>query len=331
VSFLGSTAAFPPSDGQVEVRETHMSFVFLVGDRVYKLKKPVTYPFLDFSTVELRHFHCEEELRLNRRLAASTYLAVRPLRQTQAGELTLSGSGRVVDWLVEMKRLPEDRILKRLIVDGKVTSREMDDLAEMLLAFYETGLASPVDGGPYLDHLAHEQAINRQILLRSELGLESESKEILQAFDKEINSILPEIEARAKRGLFVEGHGDLRPEHICLCEPIQIFDCLEFNPAFRVLDPYDELNYLGIECAIVGADWIRPRLLDLAEDRIGNRPGMRLTAFYGAFRSLLRARLCAARLLEPTVLRRARWKPLARLYLAAARQDVLTFQYPRDR
>ena len=84
-----------------------MSWVFLTDDRVYKLKKPVRYPFLDFGTLARRRFFCEEELRLNRRLAADTYYAVIPLRCTQAGHLALSGRGRAVDWLVEMKRLPE--------------------------------------------------------------------------------------------------------------------------------------------------------------------------------------------------------------------------------
>lgn len=105
VAFLRTPAAYPTHPRRVDVIETHMSWVFLAGDRVYKLKKPVHYPFLDFRTLASREFHCREEVRLNRRLAPHVYLGVVPLTQDHGGALALGGGGEVVDWLVEMRRL----------------------------------------------------------------------------------------------------------------------------------------------------------------------------------------------------------------------------------
>ena len=102
------------------------------------------------------------------------------------------------------------------------------------------------------------------------------------------------------QGLIVEGHGDLRPEHICLSDPIQIFDCLEFNRDLRILDPYYELNYLGLECSVAGVDWIGPILLDTAEERLGHRPDAKLIDLYGMLRALLKARLSASPAVPPT-------------------------------
>ena len=120
----------------------------------------------------------------------------------------------------------------------------------------------------------------------------------------------------------MEGHGDLRPEHVHLGEPVQVIDCLEFSRAMRILDPYDEIGYLGLECAMLGAQWVRPMLLDLLETRLGGRPEKDVLALYGGFRALLRARLCIAHLLDAVVRHPEKWKPAALSYIAMAESEL---------
>lgn len=121
VRFLSDPAGYDDEPRRVEARETHMSWVFLTDTRVYKLKKPVRLSFLDFGTIARRRFFCEEELRLNRRLAARTYRQVVPLRRDKSGRLSLSGAGTTVDWLVEMERLPAADMLDECIRSGMPT------------------------------------------------------------------------------------------------------------------------------------------------------------------------------------------------------------------
>jgi uncharacterized protein len=331
VAYLRETGTYLGATAGVDIRETHMSWVFLTDRIVYKLKKPVKYPFLDFSTIEKRRFFCEEELRLNRRLAPEVYRAVIPLCQDASGHLNLSGDGRTVDWLVKMERLPAAKMLDRLIHSSRLNRTDIVGVAEVLGGFYETCLRTPVKDNTYLIHLRQEQAVNRAVLTRDELGMAVIVAEALSTVDEALESLTPEIAERIGDGMIVEGHGDLRPEHICLSEPVQIFDCLEFNRVLRITDPFDEVNYLGLECDVLGADWIRPLLVESLEKRLGNRPSRRLLALYGAFRALLRARLCISRLLEKPVLHRDKWKPLALRYLAAAESECVNLRRPEDR
>jgi aminoglycoside phosphotransferase family enzyme len=292
-----------------------MSWVFMTEDRVYKLKKPVRYPHLDHTTLERRKQSCEEELRLNRRLAPEIYLAVLPLCLAD-GDLVLGGSGDVVEWVLEMVRLPESAMLDVLITIGGPAPTEIERLGGYLADFYAAA-PEELDGAePYLARLSTDLRLDGESLLRPEFGLEVTS--VLDAAAAALAEAAPVVRERAKRGLIVEGHGDLRPEHVCLTEPPQIFDCLEFDRVYRVLDPYDEAAYLGIECEVLGAGWIGPALVDCLSDRLGDPPPESLLVCYGALSALTRARLCLAHLLETPVRLPEKWRPLALRYLAAA-------------
>lgn len=308
-----------------------MSWVFLTDELVYKLKKPVRHAFLDFSTIRKRHFYCSEELRLNVRLAAETYRRVLPLCRGASGHFALGGSGRVVDWLVEMKRLPQADMLDQRICGGRATAAEINEVAKRLMDFYAECRAEIAGGSAYLHHLIGEQRINRAILLRPEFALSHIAFGPLDTVDGLLQRLRPQIEARILRGAIVEGHGDLRPEHVCLCQPPQIIDCLEFNRSMRIIDPYDEINYLGLECEMLGAPWVRPLLGQALESRLPDRPDANLLALYGAFRALLRARLCVAQLLEKPVRHAERWRPLAIRYIRQAERELLSLRSPPAR
>lgn len=325
VRFLSDPAAYAGATRGVETRETHMSWVFLTDRRVYKLKKPLRRPFLDFTKIDRRRHFCEEELRLNRRLAPTTYLSVVALR-TDAGGLSFGGDGEIVDWLVEMERLPQDDMLDARIEAKAVTRGDVDRIGSLLAGFYAGLPPQRADGGAAIEHFVSEHEVTREILERDDFGLGERVRKILRRVGAGIVSLSPAMERRIAEGRIVEGHGDLRPEHVSLSQPPRIIDCLEFSRALRIVDPYDEVNHLGLECAVLGAGWIRPILLEALETRLGGRPEPELMALYGGFRMLLRARLCLVHLLDVPVRKPEKWRPLAMAYIALAERETLSLE-----
>ncbi|HEY0919290.1 hypothetical protein [Devosia sp.] len=323
--FLAAPAAYPHAPARVDVIETHMSCVFLTGTLAYKLKKPVRYPFLDFTTLAARRRVCLTEVRLNRRLAGDVYRRIVPLRRGREGGLTLGGdSGEIVDWLIEMEQLPAAEMLDNRIAAGRVMPAEIVDIGRILGRFYAAARPQVRGGGVYPRHLERESTVNRALLLRQGWATRTEpNAALLGRVEGLLERWAPAIHARIAAGRIVEGHGDLRPEHICLRRPIVAIDCLEFDREMRILDPYDEVNYLGLECERQGAGWIRPLLLATLEDVLGGRPEPALLHTYGAFRAVLRARICMAHLLDPEPQRPEHWPAAAQAYLALAEAECI--------
>ncbi|MGO4570833.1 hypothetical protein [Microvirga sp. 2TAF3] len=323
VQFLRRPAAYPHRPREVLVKETHMSWVFLVGEQVFKLKKPVRSPQLDFSTLAAREANSQEEVRLNARLAPNTYHGVVALKRTPEGHLTLDGEGEIVDWLVSMRRLPDSRMLDRMLTRGLVTDRDLDRLADVLASFYAHAERAAITPDTYADRFVREQATNRAVLTCRAFAVDHGCVPvILDRLEHALAEDRALLEERVRFGQVVDGHGDLKPEHICLTDPIAIFDCLEFNRELRQADPFDELAFLGMECALLGHSWIGPALMDLVGGRLGVRPPDRLVRLYVAFRAVLRARLTLAHLLDPIPREPAKWEPLAARYLRLA-EDAL--------
>lgn len=319
--FLSAAAAYGLADAKVELVETHMSYVFLVGARAFKLKKPVLYPFLDFSTLEARERNCREELRLNRRLACDVYLRVVPVTVDCRG-LAIGGEGAVVDWLVEMRRLPPDKMLDALIVSKRMRDAQIEAVCDALSRFYRRAERTLLAPAQYASRFQREQAKNREILARAEFGLEQSRLCVLDLLDARLSANLARLEGRVLGGDVVDGHGDLRPEHICLVEPVAIFDCLEFNAELRQVDPFDEIALLGVECARLGAPHLLRRFAEALARRLDCAPPWDLIMFYAAWRAVLRARLSMAHLMEPAPRDPSKWAPLARHYLDIAAQAL---------
>lgn len=332
VAFLSRTDAYGPRVTEVEVKETHMSWLFLAGNRVYKLKKPVQYPFLDFRTLAAREANCRAETRLNRRLAPDVYRGVARLTMEQGGRLALDGEGETVDWLVVMRRLPEDRMLDNVIAQGKAERREVQRVADILAQFYHHLAPVDISAGDHVDLFVRHQRSNRELLTDPDLGVAGAmAEDVLDVLDEFLERESRLLTERVREGRIVEGHGDLRPGHICMIEPPVIIDCLEFNRALRLLDPFDELADLAMECDRLGASWIGGMLIDRCAAELGDRPPERLMAFYRAYRACLRARLAVRHLLDAEVREPERWPPLAREYLAIAQQACLRLRPLADR
>ncbi|GMV02651.1 MAG: hypothetical protein KJZ98_03640 [Burkholderiaceae bacterium] len=322
LGFLMSRAAHGADPDAAQLIETHMSWVVVAGERVLKMKKAVRYPFLDFSTPTLRERNCREELRLNRRLAPGVYLGLLALQWDEGRfallpEERLPAAGTTIDWLVLMRRLPAERMLDRVIAAGALRADDIDPVIALLARFYRDAARTALGPDAYLARFRREQAINRTLLLQPRFaGLAAGPA--LDRLDAAIEAGADVLRRRVAGGHVVDGHGDLRPEHVCLNDPPVVIDCLEFSAELRQVDPFDELAYLGLECAVAGAPWVTQRLLDGVAAALGERPTDALIHLYTANRAALRARLAVAHLVDPRPRTPDRWLPLGGRYLERA-------------
>jgi aminoglycoside phosphotransferase family enzyme len=241
VAFLRNPRSYGAPVRDVAVRETRMSWVFLAGGLVYKLKKPLRSDVLDFSTLARREAACLAELHLNRRLAPHTYLDVKPLSLTENG-LSIGGARRVVDWLVVMRRLDEHRMLDATIREGRLAPRDLDRLAKALADFYRHARHVPGVPVQHIREWKRTVASSWRALLDPALCLPGGAiQRVGHRLTRFVAEHLNLLMQRDHAGYLVDAHGDLRPEHIWLGEPLQIIDCLEFNSRLRALDPLSEI------------------------------------------------------------------------------------------
>lgn len=280
----------------VEHLETHISHVFLAGNDVYKLKKPVKFDFLDFSTLDARERACRDELRLNRRLTRDIYLDVVAVTQNARGDFAFHGDGQVVDWLVHMRRLPTAYALDALIERGEVHREHIHRLVEVLADFYATLAPVAMTPKDYRSRVLGHVRGNRETLVTLNSYLPQSTIKRVHSFQLQLLCLDPGLfDQRVKAGQIIEGHGDLRPEHICFCEPPAIFDCLEFSTDLRQIDVADELAFLIAECDFLGTDWIGPTLVDLYLARTKDQVPETLWAFYKSYRACIRAKVAGLR------------------------------------
>lgn len=318
VAFLSSADAYPSHPAAVEVRETHMSYVFLAGQQAWKLKKPVRYNYLDFSTTQARLRNCENEVTLNRRLAPGVYLSVTPLTADEAGRLRLGGSGAVTDWLVSMKRLPAERMLDAALREGRASRTDVRRFALRMCAFYLRALRVPLSPSAYRLRLEAETEECVRELKHPAYDLPLRAIEAMRA--RQIGLLHAEpglFRDRAAGRHIVDAHGDLRPEHVCLLPEPVVIDCLEFNDSFRILDPVSELSFLALECERLGAAWAGELALHTYFEETGDRPPDSLLAFYKVHHALVRAKIAVWHLRDHDVRSPEHWIEKAAGYLTA--------------
>src|SRR5215831_1695786 len=221
--------------GPVEMTQTHISVVLLGRERVLKLKKPVDFGFLDYTTFEKRRRACEAEVELNRRLCDQTYLGVQPIVEKD-GAPRLSDAGRPIDHAVLMRRLPADRMLDEMVGRGSVTEQIIDRVAERLGRFHRTAVRGPaIDAwgaweairGNWEENFAQTRPfVGRTIGAAAYQTVERWVGERLRS-DRAL------FDGRVRAGHVVDGHGDVRCESVCVTDGICIFDCIEFSEIGR--------------------------------------------------------------------------------------------------
>lgn len=322
VRWLRRPESYSPSPRMVEAEETHMSWVFLTDDRVYKLKKPVRFPYLDFSTPGRRETACRQEFLLNHRLAPHVYLGVAPLTVSDGG-LGIDGSGTVVDWIVLMRRLPRGGSLEEALKAGRLLPADIDRVAAVLKEFYRH--APRVHVAPERWLIKWRQAVERErhMLSLPGFGLPQDLIRRIAGIQRRFLSTRGALLVRrARENRIVDAHGDLRPEHVWLVPHVTIIDRLEFDPALRALDPLDEIAFLDMECARLGAPWVGERIRRRLSAVLGDDPSSGLYLFYRSHRAMLRARLSIAHLLDAVPRTPEKWPARARAYLRLAAADA---------
>jgi aminoglycoside phosphotransferase family enzyme len=269
-----------------------MSWVFLTETHAWKLKKPVRYDYLDFSTPDARRIDCELEVSLNRRLAPGVYLGVVPLSCHSSG-LNLQGRGTPIDWLVQMRRLPAERMLDTAIAEHTWKDEDLQKVGRLLGRFYKGSAPVEDNESEYRSRLAEDLHRTKVELERPEYGLPAGLPASVVSDALRVVEERPELfDARVRAGRIVDAHGDLRPEHICLLEPQPvIIDCLEFNRSLRILDSASELSFLRLECERLGGTDASTAILKACESETGECPPQELLRFYRIYHACMRAKL----------------------------------------
>lgn len=319
VRFLSQPSTYPERPDQVERVESHMAWVFLTNQHAFKLKKPVRYSYLDFSTCEARRRDCELELQLNRRLAPDIYLRVIPLVFDPLEGLRLGGDGPVVDWLVQMRRLPAEQMLDSAIEQRTVREEAVRRAGRLLGKFYLNSPPVGIGAAEWRKRFAEEIELNEAELNRCDVRLQDSlletAVEAQRDFLRQRRETLVE---RQRLGRVIDAHGDLRPEHVCLTDPPAVIDCLEFNRRFRVLDAASDFAFLTLECDRLGGGPVSGWLWETYRETTGDSPDPQLLAFYQSQHALTRARLAAWHLDEPGDSGPVKWESKVREYLRCA-------------
>lgn len=297
VAFLRDPRSYPGHVRHVHVIETHFAWIFLTPRYAYKLKKPVRHPAMDYRSVAARRRGCLNEFRLNRRLAPAVYLSVVPLK-VHRGLLSLGGEGRIEDWLVKMRRLASSGMLDRTLSHRSLRSAELDRIVSHLSAFFARAEPAPISRGQYVRRLRREVSINRNALERAGARIsQSRVRAVARtqsAFIKRAGQLLGERGAHV-----VEGHGDLRAEHVCLGPPPCVIDCLEFSRALRLFDPTEELAFLALEIERLGHAALATELMRRFRIASGDHAPDAIVSFYRSHRAATRAKLAVWHLGDP--------------------------------
>lgn len=312
---LRNPGTYPHPVKQVRMLETHISWVFLAGRFAYKVKKPVNFGFLDFSELNRRQFFCEEELRLNRRLAPKLYLEVLAIGGT--AEVPVFGTQPAIEYAVKMRRFAVEKTLDVLLDDGRLTPAIIDELAKTIADFH---LGLPVADGDFgraEQILAPAQENFRQLSTMAKADDYAELAELQCRCQAEFEYCQSIFELRPGQGMIRECHGDLHLGNIVLLrgKPTP-FDGIEFNPKLRWIDVISDIGFLIMDLQHKGREDLAYRFLNAYLQSSGDYAGIQVLRFYMAYRSMVRAKVCALRATQGET---AAWLE-CRSYLALTRQ-----------
>jgi len=289
--------------GPVEMTQTHISVVLLGRERVLKLKKPVDFGFLDYTTFEKRQRACAAEVELNRRLCDQTYLGVQPIVERH-GTPRLSGPGRAVDHAVLMRRLPADRMLDEMVRRGSVTEKIVDRVAERLSEFHRTAVRGPaVDawGAPEAIRGNWDENFAQTHRFVGRTITESAYQTVERWVGQRLLGDRALFDGRVRDGHVVDGHGDVRCDSVCVTDGICIFDCIEFSDRFRCGDVASEVAFLAMDLDARG----RPDLGYYVSERYAGKAGdagmHRLLPFYRCYRAWVRGKVLSLALDEAEI------------------------------
>jgi aminoglycoside phosphotransferase family enzyme/predicted kinase len=298
IAALLDPARYPHAVGQVELVQTHISCVLLAGDYAYKIKKPVSLGFLDFSTLAARRRYCEEELRLNRRTAPALYLEVIAVGGSAAAPV-LGGGGTAIEYALKMRRFAQDDLLDRMARRGALAPRHIDALAQGVAAFHagveRAGAADAYGSAERIlaPALQNFEQIFPLARTKADLALLARLRDWTA---REHGALAGVFEERRRGGWVRECHGDLHLGNVALLEGVPTpFDAIEFNPDLRWIDVMNEIAFLAMDLHDHGLPRLAARFLNAYLEITGDYAGVRALRFYLVYRALVRAKVSCLR------------------------------------
>ncbi|HEY8509465.1 MAG TPA: hypothetical protein VIL32_13965 [Steroidobacteraceae bacterium] len=319
VAFLRQPRIYSDGSRRVRVIETHYAWVFLTRRHAYKLKKPLRQNEMDYRTLAARERGCRAELELNRRLAPDVYLAVVPLT-VRNGELQLNGRGRVVDYLVQMRRLPAEAMLDRVLQRRALTAGECRQLIAKLETFFTSARRVPLSGERYVERTLVLVRDNERALCTADRSFEALSREVTELQRMLIGRMRKAIARRGRE--LIDGHGDLRAEHVHLGPPVNVIDCLEFDSELRRLDPLEDAALLILEVERLGRTRLAGQLGRSVARLVPHEVAGPLLHFYLSRRATTRAKLSAWHLGDPQFPDPKPWIARTHSYLQDAKRHA---------
>ncbi len=305
--------AYPHNPQKIELAQTQMSFLFLTGGYVYKVKKPVDLGYLDYTTLEKRNFFCHQELKLNKRLCPEVYLAVVPITE-EKGQFWVEGEGRAVEYAVKMLQLPQERMMDFLLSANRLTSEMVIKVAQKLADFHQKA-----ETNPKISTFGNLSAITQnadenftQTEKCIDVTISSQKYRYIEAYTESfIREKASLFEKRVKEGRIRDCHGDLHAAHICFSDDICIYDCIEFNDRFRYCDIASEVAFLAMDLDRYGRgdlsnDFVRAYVeLNQDEELMG------LLNFYKCYRAYVRGKVESFKLDDVYISEQEKGKTLA--------------------
>jgi len=293
VKALLKSQAYPHKPQKIELVQTQMSFIFLTGEYVYKVKKPVNLGYLDYTTLEKRHFFCYQELELNRRLCPSAYLAVVPVIEVK-GELRIESEGKAIEYAVKMRQLPQDRMMDVLLPRSQVTREMVAKVAQKLVDFHQKAETNQeIDAFGRLDVIRHNCDEN---FAQTEkyIGLtifRAKYERIKGYTDNFIENNADLFDKRVREGRIKDCHGDLHAAHVCFTDDICIYDCIEFNDRFRYSDVASEVAFLAMDLDHYQQAGLSRHLVNTYVGLSHDEEILKLLDFYKCYRAYVRGKV----------------------------------------
>ena len=322
VQFLLDPRPYPHEVSGVDLIQTHISYVFLAGDYVYKFKKPVDFGFLDFTTLAKRRFFCEQELILNRRLCPSIYLGLAAVTEDVDG-LHLDGPGEAIEFGVKMRRMPEELMMGRLIAEGGLRPVMIDQIVELLVPFYEQAA-----GGEKIREFGRASAVGLNIRenfaqTRGFVGQGVLTEDQFRLIEEYSLAVLRDedlFNRRIDQGRIRDCHGDLHSGNICISDSIYIFDCIEFNERLRYIDVASDVAFLTMDLDFHGFYELSKRFVQRFALASHDSGLFDVLNFYKCYRAYVRGKIDLLTAQEPEVdaATRAHCLVQARRYFALA-------------
>lgn len=332
VASLLDPRSYPHAPTEVTLVQTHISLVFLAGTEVFKLKKAVRFSFLDFSTLERRRHFCEEEVRLNRRLAPGVYLGVVPITRV-GNDYRVGGPGEPVEYAVHMRRLPTNLSLRALVERGEADDALMQRIAEKMAAFHAQADTSPeITANGNVEALLGTVDENFTNLEPFAEWMDDDAnlEDLRELLPSAIARVSDRLRQRQRAGRVRDCHGDLRPDHVCCAEALPIFDCIEFNSRFRHCDVASEMAFLAMELEFLGAPMLAKALIEHYIEASGDTDLSDVLPVFRAYRAQVRAMVSGLtsreQEIEPAA--RERCRDEARRYLALAARSAWSGHAP---